>query len=107
MYESTLKHLQQVSCPSHLFRVAQLTFHLHSDMPISRVTHVRAALVTPEALKLLFAKLAKFKLSGPELLMIANLRPEAYAHLTPLIYDVYTRFDETQLTVSPIKSPTN
>lgn len=31
--------------------------------------------------------------------MIANIRPEAYAHLTPLILNVYTRFEEQQLVV--------
>lgn len=34
--------------------------------------------------------------------MIANVRPEAYAHLTALIADVYNRFDETQISVSYI-----
>lgn len=58
-----------------------------------------AGLTSVDALQKLFHKLSQFKLSAPELLMIANIRPDAYAHLTPLIYDVYTRFDETQLTV--------
>lgn len=37
--------------------------------------------------------------------MIANVRPEAYAHLTALIGDVYNRFDENQLTVRCITFP--
>lgn len=57
-------------------------------------------LTSVDALQKLFQKLRHFKLSAPELLMIANIRPEAYAHLTPLIYDVYSRYDEAQLTVS-------
>lgn len=31
--------------------------------------------------------------------MIVNIRPEAYAHLTPLITDVYSRYEEDQLVV--------
>lgn len=50
--------------------------------------------------KELYEKLEKFKLSAPEKLVIANIRPEAYAHLTPLLVDVYSRFDEDQLYVS-------
>lgn len=47
----------------------------------------------------LYGKLEKFKLSAPEKLMIANIRPEAYAHLTPLLVDVYSRFDEDEVYV--------
>ena len=55
---------------------------------------------TVESVKQLFSKLEKYKLSSPELLMIANIRPEAYAHLTALIADVHSRFDDDQLYVS-------
>lgn len=58
-----------------------------------------AANVTVGSVKTLFEKLEKYKLSAPELMMIANIRPEGYAHLTPLIVDVYSRFEEDQLVV--------
>lgn len=48
----------------------------------------------------MFTALEKFNLSSTELLMIANIKPEAYAQLTPLIVDVHTRYDENQLYVS-------
>lgn len=56
-----------------------------------------SALVTSASLKQLYQKLKPFKLTAPELLMISNIRPEAYAHLEPLIVDVYSRFEEQQL----------
>lgn len=46
-----------------------------------------------ESVSQLFNALKKYKLSDPELLMIANIRPEAYAHITPLIADIHNRFD--------------
>lgn len=55
---------------------------------------------TVQSVKSLFTKLERFKLSSPELLMIANIRPEGYAHLTPLLIDADSRFDEDQLYVS-------
>lgn len=56
-----------------------------------------SALVTNASLKKLYAKLKRFNLTTPELLMISNIRPEAYAHLEPLIVDVYSRFEEQQI----------
>lgn len=67
--------------------------------------HVLLAHVSVESLHKLFEKLGPYKLRSPELLMIANIRPEAYAHLTPLIADVYSRYTEDQLAVSPLLPP--
>ncbi|CAN8062689.1 unnamed protein product [Agarophyton chilense] len=53
--------------------------------------------ITVASLGALFAKLEKFSLSAVEKLMIANIRPEAYAHLTPIIVDAFSRYDEDQL----------
>lgn len=47
----------------------------------------------------LFAGLQKFRLSSPELLMIANIRPEGYDQITPLIIDIRNRFDDDQVYV--------
>lgn len=54
---------------------------------------------TIESVQSLFQKLEKYKLSAPELVMIANIRPACYAQLTPLIVDAYSRFDEDTLYV--------
>ncbi len=55
---------------------------------------------TVASVRKLFEELSKFNLTSPELLMIANIRPEAYAHITPLIVDIHNRFDEDQVYVS-------
>lgn len=48
----------------------------------------------------LFEKLDKYKLSDPEKMMIANIRPEAYAHITPLVANIHERFDDDRIYVS-------
>lgn len=55
---------------------------------------------TTKAARLMFERLKKFNLSNPELMMIANIRPEAYAHLTVLIPNVHSRYDDDQIYVS-------
>lgn len=47
--------------------------------------------------------LKEFALSAPEVLMIANIRPEAYAHITPLIIDIHARFDDDQVYVCELQ----
>ncbi|PXF49472.1 hypothetical protein BWQ96_00788 [Gracilariopsis chorda] len=74
----------------------------HSTASISRqvrqyIESSPAGNVSVSSLRKLYEKLEKFKLSKVEKLMIANIRPDAYAHLTPLIVDVYSRYDENQL----------
>lgn len=78
--------------------------HLLTRTPFCFLNLLPTAHVTPAHLEILFDKLIPYKLSPPELLMIANVRPESYAHLTALIADVYNRFDENQLSVSSVTS---
>eukprot|EP00177_Eucheuma_denticulatum_P000008 GFKZ01000018.1.p1 GENE.GFKZ01000018.1~~GFKZ01000018.1.p1 ORF type:complete len:144 (-),score=12.64 GFKZ01000018.1:622-1053(-) len=54
---------------------------------------------TVSSVKSLYSKLEKFHLSPLELLMIVNIRPSAYAQLTPLIMHASSRFDDDQLYV--------
>ncbi|KAI0563135.1 RNA polymerase Rpb4 [Gracilaria domingensis] len=61
--------------------------------------------VSMASIRTLYERLEKFKLSSVEKLMIANIRPEAYAHLTPLIVDAYSRYDEDQLYSLPLFPP--
>lgn len=68
--------------------------------------YVPSANVSVEAMQKLFSKLEPFKLSRPELMMICNIRPEAYAHLTALIANDDVRFDENQLVVCYSTTPT-
>lgn len=56
--------------------------------------------MTTKSVQKMIAKLKPYKLHAPELVMIANIRPEAYAHLTALIADVHNRYEDQQLTVS-------
>ena len=54
---------------------------------------------TIDSVKSLYQKLEKYQLSDPELVMIANIRPEAYAQLVPLIIDAHNRFNSDTIWV--------
>lgn len=111
--DNTSKDLQLVKYSRHISKHPPIeivpsifSYHGTNPHPAFYFTPFQGN-VSVSSLRKLYEKLEKFKLSKVEKLMIANIRPDAYAHLTPLIVDAYSRYDENQLYVRSIYAETN